>query len=157
MKAVIDSLVGNIRIESESGFITKIAFNADEELVESDCPIITQCIEELEEYFKGNRKNFDVPIKMDGTDFQKRVWSELKNIPFGKTISYSELANRLGDIKTIRAAASANGKNKLPIIIPCHRVIGKDGSLVGFSGGLDKKEWLLKIEGVIRDEQLNLF
>ncbi|MEL7004742.1 MAG: methylated-DNA--[protein]-cysteine S-methyltransferase [Bacteroidota bacterium] len=157
MQAVIETSLGPIKLIEQDNVITEIIFNADEEPSMSDSPVIRQCISELEEYFKGERTSFDVPIKIAGTEFQNKVWNELTKIPYGQTISYSELAFRLGDIKTIRAAASANGKNKLPIIVPCHRVIGKDGSLVGFSGGLDKKELLLKLEGVIRDEQLSLF
>ncbi len=157
MKAVIDTSIGPVKLVADEEAIIEIVFNAQEESLSSDSPIINQCITELEEYFEGTRTTFDVPIKIGGTEFQNKVWNELLKIPYGKTISYSELAIRLGDIKTIRAAASANGKNKLPIIVPCHRVIGKDGSLVGFSGGLDKKEWLLRLEGVIKDEQLNLF
>lgn len=157
MQAVIDTSIGLIKLVAEGEAITEIVFNTKEDLTSSDSPVIRQCIAELEEYFRGERTTFNVPIKINGTEFQNRVWNELIKIPYGKTISYSELAIRLGDIKTIRAAASANGKNKLPIIIPCHRVIGKDGSLVGFAGGLDKKEMLLKLEGVIKDEQLSLF
>ena len=155
--AVIETSLGLIKLVAEGNAIVEMQFNTKEPIKNSDAEVIQQCIKELEEYFSGDRKTFDVSIEINGTEFQKKVWNELLKIPFGKTISYSELALRLGDIKTIRAAASANGKNKLPVIIPCHRVIGKDGSLVGFSGGLDKKEWLLKHEGVIRDEQLNLF
>jgi len=157
MQAIIETSIGLIKLVAEDDAIIEIIFNAEGNVTASESPIINQCIKELEEYFDGERTSFDVPIKITGTEFQNKVWTELTKIPYGQTISYSELATRLGDIKTIRAAASANGKNKLPIIVPCHRVIGKDGSLVGFSGGLDKKEWLLKLEGVIKDEQLSLF
>ena len=95
----------------------------------------------------GKRKQFDLPLEIEGTEFQKRVWNELLKIPYGKTISYKELAVRLGDEKVIRAAASANGANPLPIVIPCHRVIGSDGSLIGYGGGLEIKEKLLILEG----------
>jgi O-6-methylguanine DNA methyltransferase len=102
---------------------------------------------QLKEYFSGERKHFDLPLEIEGTEFQKRVWNELLKIPYGRTISYKELAIRLGDEKVIRAAASANGANPLPVVIPCHRVIGSDGSLIGYGGGLEIKEKLLVLEG----------
>ena len=102
---------------------------------------------QLKEYFSGERKQFDLPLEIEGTEFQKRVWNELLKIPYGRTISYKELAVRLGDEKVIRAAASANGANPLPVVIPCHRVIGSDGSLIGYGGGLVIKEKLLVLEG----------
>jgi methylated-DNA-[protein]-cysteine S-methyltransferase len=105
-----------------------------------------QCTEELIEFFNGKRKKFDIPVCQSGTAFQQRVWNELVNIPFGKTISYLELARMLGDEKVIRAAAQTNGKNKIAIIVPCHRVIGSDKSLVGYAGGLWRKKWLLQHE-----------
>jgi methylated-DNA-[protein]-cysteine S-methyltransferase len=108
--------------------------------------ILRNCIVQLEEYFSGRRKEFTIPFTMEGTDFQKRVWNELLKIPYGKTISYLELAKRIGDEKYIRAAASANGKNKLAIFIPCHRVIGSNGSLTGYSGGIENKKRLLELE-----------
>lgn len=102
---------------------------------------------QLEEYFSGKRKIFDLPLKQEGTGFQQKVWNELCNIPFGETISYHELSKRIGDVKAIRAAGTANGKNKLSIVVPCHRVIGSDGSLTGYEGGLHRKQWLLRHEG----------
>jgi methylated-DNA-[protein]-cysteine S-methyltransferase len=102
---------------------------------------------QLKEYFSGERKQFDLPLEIEGTEFQKRVWNELSKIPYGRTISYKDLAVRLGDEKVIRAAASANGANPLPVVIPCHRVIGSDGSLIGYGGGLEIKEKLLVLEG----------
>ena len=102
---------------------------------------------QLKEYFGGERKQFDLPLEIEGTEFQKRVWNELLIIPYGRTISYKELAVRLGDEKVIRAAASANGANPLPVVIPCHRVIGSDGSLIGYGGGLEIKAKLLVLEG----------
>lgn len=108
--------------------------------------IIRECIQQLKEYFSGTRKVFTIPYQLTGTEFQKRVWKELEKIPYGETISYLELAGRLGDEKVIRAAASANGKNKLGIIIPCHRVIGANGSLTGYAGGIENKKLLLELE-----------
>lgn len=101
---------------------------------------------QIQEYFDGKRKDFTFQINPKGTAFQQKVWKELINIPFGKTISYLDLAKKLGDPKVIRAAASANGKNQLWIVIPCHRVIGTDGSLTGYAGGLWRKKWLLEHE-----------
>lgn len=119
--------------------------------------IFEECIAQLNEYFEGKRRIFDFRIEQEGTDFQQRVWAELLKIPFGRTISYLELARRLGDEKVIRAAGSANGKNQLGIIVPCHRVIGSDGKLVGYAGGLDKKRWLLDHEDRIANGTLTLF
>jgi methylated-DNA-[protein]-cysteine S-methyltransferase len=104
---------------------------------------------QLEAYFSGNLRDFNIPTLIEGTEFQRRVWKELLLIPYGQAISYLELARRLGDEKCIRAAARANGANPIPILIPCHRVIGSDGSLVGYGGGLDMKEFLLRLEGVL--------
>lgn len=108
--------------------------------------VMHQCTEELIEFFNGKRRTFDIPVYQDGTAFQQRVWGELLNIPFGKTISYLEQAKRVGDAKAIRAVATTNGKNKLAIIVPCHRVIGSDKNLVGYGGGLWRKKWLLQHE-----------
>jgi len=104
---------------------------------------------QLEAYFSGNLRDFNIPMTIIGTEFQQRVWKELVKIPYGQAISYLELARRLGDEKCIRAAARANGANPISILIPCHRVIGSDGSLVGYGGGLDMKEFLLRLEGVL--------
>jgi O-6-methylguanine DNA methyltransferase len=110
-------------------------------------PYMFNVYTQLTEHFSGERRHFDLPLEIEGTEFQKRVWNELLNIPYGRTISYKELAVRLGDEKVIRAAASANGANPLPVVIPCHRVIGSDGSLIGYGGGLEIKEKLLVLEG----------
>lgn len=104
---------------------------------------------QLESYFSGNLRDFNIPMHVEGTDFQRQVWKELQAIPYGQSISYLELARRLGDEKCVRAAARATGANPIAILIPCHRVIGSDGSLVGYSGGLDMKEFLLRLEGVL--------
>lgn len=103
-------------------------------------------VDQLAEYFEGKRTHFELKLNPEGTEFQKKVWKKLEEIPFGKTISYQQIANQLGDPKVIRAAASANGKNPIAIIIPCHRVIGSDGSLTGYAGGLHRKKWLLEHE-----------
>ena len=120
----------------------------------ADDPYMFKSFKQLREYFENKRKVFDLPFEIIGTDFQKGVWKELLKIPYGETISYKELAIRLGNLKTIRAAARANGANPLPIIIPCHRVIGSDGKMVGYGGGLNVKEKLLELEG---SKNLELF
>lgn len=151
------SQVGELLIESEDDGITVVQFlNEPKQVEENRTAVIDQCIEELDEYFFRGRKFFTVQLKPQGTPFQQRVWAELINIPYGQTISYQELAQRLGDPKTIRAVGLANGQNPIAIIIPCHRVIGKHGDLTGYGGGLDRKEWLLQHEGSIR-LQLQLF
>lgn len=113
-------------------------------------PELQRTVTQLEEYFQGDRKEFQIPLNPQGTAFQKKVWKLLETIPFGSTRSYQDMANDLGDPKVIRAAASANGKNPIAIIIPCHRVIGSDGSLTGYAGGLHRKKWLLEHESPIK-------
>jgi len=108
--------------------------------------ILEKAARQLEEYLSGKRETFDLKLDPDGTDFQKKVWDLLQTIPFGKTKTYAWMADQLGDPKVIRAAASANGKNPIAIVIPCHRVIGSDGSLTGYAGGLDNKRFLLELE-----------
>ena len=109
---------------------------------------------QLAEYFAGARTAFDLPLAPRGTPFQLRVWASLRDIPFGQTISYVDLARVVADTKATRAVGAANGRNPLPIVVPCHRVIGADGSLVGFGGGLARKRWLLAHEGALAGEQL---
>ncbi|MBG44831.1 MAG: cysteine methyltransferase [Aequorivita sp.] len=115
---------------------------------------IQQIKKQFEEYFNGTRKSFNMKLSPEGTEFQKKVWSELLNIPYGKTATYQQMANTLGDPKVIRAAASANGKNPISIVIPCHRVIGSDGSLTGYAGGLHRKKWLLEHENPSAQQSL---
>jgi methylated-DNA-[protein]-cysteine S-methyltransferase len=115
--------------------------------ISPDDKIVFNVFKQLKEYFNRERKEFDVSLEFIGTEFQKKVWNELAKIPYGETISYGELANRMGDKNLMRAVAAANGANPIPIIIPCHRVIGADGSLTGYGGGLDVKQKLLELEG----------
>jgi methylated-DNA-[protein]-cysteine S-methyltransferase len=122
--------------------------------VSPDDLIVENVFTQLTEYFNRQRKEFDLKLEILGTEFQKKVWNELMKIPYGETISYGELANRMGDKNFMRAVAAANGANPIPIIIPCHRVIGADGSLTGYGGGLDVKQKLLELEG---SWSLNLF
>ncbi|MCB0407412.1 MAG: methylated-DNA--[protein]-cysteine S-methyltransferase [Bdellovibrionales bacterium] len=111
--------------------------------------VAKQAQEEILEYFSGKRQKFEVPLDLEGTEFQKKVWRELVKIPYGETRSYKDIATRLKDSQASRAVGNANGKNPVCIIVPCHRVIAADGSLGGYSGGLDKKKTLLKVEGVL--------
>jgi methylated-DNA-[protein]-cysteine S-methyltransferase len=145
------SPLGKLLITEEDHYISEIRFleNGDQFPQEQPTQLTLEAVRQLNEYFEGNRNAFEFPVHQDGTVFQQKVWQELLNIPFGKTISYLELARRLGDEKTIRAAASANGKNKLAIVVPCHRVIGINGKLVGYAGGLWRKKWLLELEKAI--------
>jgi methylated-DNA-[protein]-cysteine S-methyltransferase len=152
---IYQSPAGCICIKVSGGFINEIIFIKEEKgetkpasviLCEEDKIVFEQCTTQLNEYFSGKRQNFELPTRQDGTIFQQKVWAELMQIPYGKTISYLQLARQLGDVKTIRAAASANGRNQLSIVVPCHRVIGSDGSLTGYGGGLHRKKWLLDHE-----------
>ena len=142
-----------LKISGNDHFINEINFadQIDKSIViNKELPVtIIQCIEQLIQYFNGERRVFDFVINQDGTVFQKRVWTELCGINYGKTISYLELSRRLGDTKAIRAAASGNGKNNLAIVVPCHRVIGSKNDLVGYAGGLWRKRWLLEHEAKI--------
>ncbi|CAA0159523.1 Methylated-DNA--protein-cysteine methyltransferase [Tenacibaculum maritimum] len=115
---------------------------------------LQECVTQLDEYFKGKRIQFNLKLNPQGTSFQQRVWKELLNIPYNKTKSYLEQAKSLGDIKAIRAVASANGKNPIWIILPCHRVIGSDGSLTGYAGGIWRKKWLLAHENPVKQQAL---
>lgn len=142
------TVVGKLYIAEECGHIVRISF--DEINAEKfETPLIKKTYKELSEYFNGKRKNFDIPIKLAGTAFQLKVWNELKQIPYGKTASYKDIAIKIGREKAYRAVGMANNKNPVAIIIPCHRVIGSNKSLTGYAGGLDIKEKLLKIEGVL--------
>lgn len=154
--AYYSSPVGDLTIESEEDKIITVNFLKESKRDESPTAIIEQCIMELDEYFYSGRKFFTVELNPRGTEFQKKVWNELLTIPYGKTISYEALAILIGNIKSIRAVGLANGQNPIAIIIPCHRVIGKGGELVGYGGGLEHKEWLLYHEGALQ-RQLTLF
>lgn len=154
--AYYSSPVGDLLIESEEEQIITLNFLKDSKQQEVRTPVIDQCIQELDEYFLKGRKFFTFEMGLRGTDFQKKVWNELLTIPYGKTISYEELAIRVGNIKSIRAVGLANGQNPIPIVVPCHRVIGKNGDLVGYGGGMDNKIWLLQHEGSLL-QQLSLF
>ncbi len=152
----IDSPVGELRIiAGERGLrailwgaedVARIASIDDEDLVEGRTPLLDQAVTQLGEYFAGTRRDFDLPLDPAGTPFQQSAWMVLRTIPYGQTISYGQQARRLGDPNKARAVGAANGKNPLSIVVPCHRVIGSGGQLVGFAAGLDVKSWLLDHE-----------
>jgi methylated-DNA-[protein]-cysteine S-methyltransferase len=144
------SPVGMLKISGTEHFISQVTFFDKVEKTEGKKknlpPMLIQCVEQLIQYFHGQRRVFELPIHQQGTPFQQSVWNELITIPFGRTISYLELARKTGDTKATRAVANANGKNNVTIIVPCHRVIGSSRELVGYSGGLWRKKWLLEHE-----------
>lgn len=142
-----DSPLGILKISCSDEHVTEVLFCENGAGQENEShPLLQECIVQLDEYFSGKRKTFELPLKQDGTEFQQQVWNLLLKIPFGKTISYHQLSSQYGDLKAIRAVASANGKNNLAIIVPCHRVIGSNNSLTGYAGGLWRKKWLLDHE-----------
>ena len=145
--AAFKSPIGWVLISGTDTTITKVDFvEVAPENTDSKLPMLNKCKLQLEEYFAGNRKEFELNLSPNGTDFQKKVWNELQNIPFGKTISYMDQSKKMGDPKAIRAVASANGKNPIAVIIPCHRVIGSSGDLTGYASGIHRKKWLLELE-----------
>ncbi|MDE3214551.1 MAG: methylated-DNA--[protein]-cysteine S-methyltransferase [Bacteroidota bacterium] len=147
--------IGPIRIKASDGYVNELCFLEGDTLkapevpeqpdVSTD-PVLVECVRQLDEYFEGRRQLFSLPLKQEGTPFQQKVWAALLKIPFGKTISYRELSQRIGDTNAIRAVGRANGKNQLAILVPCHRVIGSDQSLTGYAGGMARKRWLLDHE-----------
>ncbi|MBW6497159.1 MAG: methylated-DNA--[protein]-cysteine S-methyltransferase [Bacteroidales bacterium] len=166
---IIETPIGNMLACSVTGGICMLEFCDNRDLASEqiklsevfNAPIVEQSNEiidlletQLREYFEGKRKSFSVPIYPVGTDFQKKVWNQLLGVEYGKTITYKEQALALGDLKAIRAVASANGANKIPIVIPCHRVVGSQGNLTGYSGGLWRKKFLLDFESAQRQMKL---
>lgn len=147
-----ESPIGVIEITGSDRGINSILFSEEEKkknLLQADTPpVLKECYHQLDEYFKGKRQEFSFPYEFEGTDFQRTVWKALTEIPYGKTGTYKDIAHFIGNEKAIRAVGNANGKNKLSIVIPCHRIIGSSGKLVGYAGGLWRKEWLLKHEGI---------
>ena len=151
----IASPLGTLEISGDLNGISSVTFLEDEFPQSEKIPdALKTAVIQLQEYFDGNRTDFDLKLNPQGTDFQKRVWQELSQIPFGKTTSYLQMAKNLGDPKVIRAAASANGKNPIAIIIPCHRVIGSDQSMTGYAGGIWRKKWLLAHESPVTQQSL---
>lgn len=156
------SPIGIIRITVTESYVEEVHFCEKDELSEmgqviSWNALLQNCTDQLIEYFSGQRRQFDLPVNQAGTSFQKQVWSELTAIPYGRTMSYMDLARKLGDPKVIRAAASANGKNNIAIIVPCHRVIGTNREMVGYAAGIGRKKWLLDHERKIAHGVQTLF
>ena len=147
-ECIINTPLGFTKITGDDDGITSITVLNSEEKLTDIIP------ESLQDYFEGKREQFDLKLNPQGTDFQQTVWKQLQTIPYGKSMSYLELSKQLGDIKAIRAVANANGKNPIWIIIPCHRVIGSDGSLTGYAGGLARKQWLLNHENPYKQQSL---
>ncbi len=147
--------IGTAKIVGNENGISSVTVIDDEIETTLNIPESLQnCVQQLDEYFNGSRTEFQLKLNPEGTDFQKRVWNELLNVSYGKTRSYLEQSKKLGDPKAIRAVASANGKNPIWIIIPCHRIIGSDGSLTGYAGGLWRKKWLLAHESPAQQQSL---
>lgn len=145
------TLLGKIGIAEEKGQITNLVFeneSINENVENEETDVLKEAISQLNEYLLGERKDFKLPLNPAGTDFQKKDWQALQQIPYGRTVSYGEIAEKIGCPKGARAVGLANNKNPIPIFIPCHRVIGADGSLVGYGAGIDKKIKLLEIEGI---------
>lgn len=161
------SPLGILEIRSTGSSISDLLFvnswkgakikEAEISFVKPKSPVIKACVKQLNEYFAGTRTEFTIPTSQVGTEFQQLVWKELQNIPYGRTISYLELSKRIGNVKAIRAVGTANGNNSVSIIIPCHRVIGSNGELVGYGGDLWRKKWLLEHEGKVANGVQTLF
>ena len=150
---IIDSPVGELRLAAEDGFLTELRFgdpadNPPDSTVE---PVLDEAERQLAEYFRGERKAFDIPLKPKGTPFQLADWEALKEIPYGETVTYGDIARRIGRPKAFRAVGSVNHNNPISIIVPCHRVIGAGGKLTGYGGGLDVKQKLLELEQKWKD------
>jgi len=152
----VSSPVGELTLTASEHALTGVYFPTSRHgpppsdgVEDGDHPILVRARHELTEYFSGSRTTFDLPLDATGSEFERQVWSLLRAIPYGATTSYGELARRLGDVKLSRAVGAANGKNPIPIIVPCHRVIGANGDLTGFGGGIETKRWLLEHEGVL--------
>ncbi|MBL7558586.1 methylated-DNA--[protein]-cysteine S-methyltransferase [Olleya sp. YSTF-M6] len=154
-ECIINSPLGYTKITGDiNGIASVVVLNTEEKTTSIIPKVLENCVLQLNQYFKGLRQQFSVKLNPKGTDFQNKVWNALQTIPHGKTTSYLQLSKQLGDPKAIRAVANANGKNPLWIIIPCHRVIGSDGSLTGYAGGLHRKQWLLNHESPNKQQSL---
>lgn len=153
--AYLQTPMGMAELQGDENGLASVSVLNEKKLIGIIPEVLEDAIYQFQEYFEGTRENFDLKLNPSGTDFQKKVWKALVEIPFGKTVSYLELSKKLGDPKAIRAVAAANGKNPLWIIVPCHRVIGSNGDLVGYAGGLHRKKWLLEHESPAK--QMTLF
>ncbi len=147
----IASPIGDLQLYSDGRHVVKIGFPSEavHAAQEGDDAVLATCASQLREYFDGSRRQFRLPLAPAGTEFQLSVWRALADIPYGETRSYSDVARAIGKPRAVRAVGAANGRNPLPIVVPCHRVIGSDGSLTGFAGGLAVKTCLLELEGAL--------
>jgi len=159
----IDSPIGTLTLSSDGAALTGLHMGTSRKRPDPDGwiedathPLLEETARQLGQYFRGQRRSFDLPLQLHGTEFQRRVWTLLTRIPFGETRTYGELARQLGNPGACRAVGLANGRNPIAVIVPCHRVIGADGSLTGFGGGLPRKEWLLSHEGLAGIRSLEL-
>lgn len=152
--AFIKTPLGTAKISGDENGIASISILEEGTITKKIPTVLKEAAKQLQDYFNGKRTHFDFKLNPQGTEFQQKVWQALLEIPFGKTCSYMDLSKKLGDVKAIRAVASANGKNPLWIVIPCHRVIGTDGSLTGYAGGLWRKKWLLEHESSSKQQSL---
>lgn len=152
----VNSPLGITKIVGDEDGIAIVSVSdvGDNDVSQTIPKVLEEAVSQLQEYFDGKRTDFDLKLNPKGTDFQQKVWKSLLEIPYGKTISYMDQTKKLGDIKAIRAVASANGKNPLWIVVPCHRVIGTNGSLTGYAGGLSRKKWLLEHENPSTQQSL---
>jgi methylated-DNA-[protein]-cysteine S-methyltransferase len=145
-----NSPIGYLRVSGSEDGLQVLEFLDEISVPGTEVPTCLQtCFQQLDEYFAGKLTKFDLKLRPEGTDFQKQVWEQLRKIPYGQTASYMDIAKAIGKIKAIRAVGAANGRNRIAIIIPCHRVLGSDGSLIGFGGGIWRKVWLLQHEGAL--------
>ncbi len=158
VKSFCPSPIGFLEIVASDRAIHQISYldNDPHHVIPPTHELIRECAHQLEQYFSGSRMEFDIPVEPEGSGFDKGIWNLLIDIHYGTTISYKSLSLKSGNIKNIRAVGGANARNPIPIIIPCHRVIGEDGNLTGYAGGLKRKKWLLQHEGVLQ-EQLLIF
>lgn len=152
----MDSVVGRLTLVAHADALVAVLWENEREnrvvlsdlILDESHPILLNAKQQLTEYFQGKRRVFDLSLDFKGTEFQKRVWTALLSIPFGETRSYKQIAEQIGQVKAVRAVGAANGRNPMSIIAPCHRVVGSDGRLVGFAGGLENKNILLQLESV---------
>ena len=143
----MDSPIGGLRLHVDAGLLTAIDFGAEPAGERVQDPLLDEAEHQLGEYFAGERRDFDLPVAADGTEFQRKVWAYLRTIPYGETVTYGQVATDLGyEVGISRAVGAANGANPIPIVVPCHRVIGANGKLTGYAGGLDRKTTLLELE-----------
>ena len=152
-----NSPLGLLILKSDGQSVTAVSFSETDILEQNSCEVLESCKAQLTDYFLGDLMTFDLPLSPEGTEFQQKVWAELLKIPYGETITYMELAVRLGDPKCIRAAGTANGKNPIAILIPCHRVIGAGNKLTGYAGGIWRKKGLLELEINYNPSKTTLF